>query len=79
MADVDQVIYCGPNLPSKYGLRQHTVFLNGLPDYVTALIAQCPAIKVLIVPVDDLTATRIAIAKAGSMQSVMYKTIADAF
>ncbi|MBP2655407.1 MAG: hypothetical protein H6Q73_2976 [Firmicutes bacterium] len=77
--EVQQVIYCGPSLPAKYGLRQYAVYLNGLPDHVTALIEKCAAIKVLIVDVEKLSAIRQALAKSGSMEAVMYKTIQKAF
>lgn len=76
---VQTVIYCGPTLPRKYGLPQYQIFNNGLSAHLEQAIAICPAINSLIVPVEQLAATRIAIAIKGSSQASLYQAIAKAF
>lgn len=74
-----QVIYCGPSLPRQYALPQYQIFNNGLPAHVEQAIEVCPAINPLIVPVDQLAATRIAIASKGTAQASLYQQIAKQF
>jgi hypothetical protein len=73
-----QIIYCGPTLPRQHGLQQYQVFNNGLPAHLEQVIAICPAINSLIVPVDELAQTRIAISIQGSAQSSLYQQIVKA-
>ena len=75
----DHVIYCGPSLPARYGLRQYTVFLGPLPGHVQQLIEKCPAIKALMVPVAELAAVKTAMQKVGSVEAVMYNEIKKSF
>jgi hypothetical protein len=74
-----QVIYCGPTLPRQYGLSQYHVFHEGLPAHLDEVIVLCPAIKALIVPVDYLATTRIALDVQGSAQAALYQQIVQQF
>jgi len=73
------VIYCGPSLPRQYALPQYQIFNNGLPGHVQELVVKCSAIGNLIVPVDQLATTRIAIATQGSALASLYQNIVAAF
>jgi len=79
VAEIKQVIYCGPSLPAKNGLRQYAVFLNGLPVHIVVLTEKCPAINALIVDVKNLSAIKKALAVSGSIEAVMYKIILETF
>jgi hypothetical protein len=76
---VQTVIYCGPTLPRKYGLPQYQIFNNGLPVHLEQTITICPAINSLIVPIEQLAVTRIAIDTKGSAQASLYQAIVKAF
>jgi len=75
----ETVIYCGPTLPRQYALQQYHIFNGGLPAHVQDIIAKCPSISNLIVPVNELATTRIAISTQGSSQSSLYQTIIASF
>ena len=55
----ERLIYCGPSLPGGQ-LQQHALFKGGTPTHLSEVLAKCPAIGLLIVPVQELTATRLA-------------------
>jgi hypothetical protein len=74
-----QVIYCGPTLPRQYALPQYQIFIGGIPAHAEQAIALCPAVKSLIVPVENLAATRIAITEKGTAQATLYQQIAKQF
>ena len=67
-------IYCGPNLPSGV-LQRHTVFKGGLPAHLDALIAECPAIAELCIPIAELAATDKAISAKGTQAHTLYEDI----
>jgi hypothetical protein len=74
----EQLIYCGPNLPRGI-LSQFTVFRGGLPKHLEAHFEQCPALKHLFVPVEDLNKTLQAIQKPGTAENVWFKQVLDQF
>jgi hypothetical protein len=76
---IQQVIYCGPTLPRQYGLPQYRVFIGGIPAHLAEVIAICPAINALIVPVGDYAKTKIAIATKGTPQATLYAQIVKQF
>lgn len=46
------VCYVGPTIP---GILQHaTIYNYGLPDMITEAMAECPAIRGLLIPVADM-------------------------
>ena len=50
------VIYCGPNLQGGI-LAAFTVFCQGIPVHISALMAKAPEISELIVPVENMHPT----------------------
>jgi len=73
------VIYCGPTLPRQYGLSQYRIFNTGLPEHIEQLVSKCAALGSLIVPVEQLAQTRIALSSKGSAQSSLYQLIVATF
>jgi len=53
----DQHIYLGPRLHA-FGVGYGTVFHNGLHPRLKEIIAQCPAVGSLVVPVKEAGAVR---------------------
>jgi hypothetical protein len=70
----EALIYLGPPLPRGL-LNQMTVFRNGLPKHLESHVANCPEIKLLLVPIDRIHETQTAINDLGSAQSVWFKQI----
>lgn len=68
------LIYVGPNLKT---LQKYSVFQNGLPAYVDEHIEKCPAIRGLLVPVDQLAAAEQAVKEIGSKEAILSQTISD--
>lgn len=68
------LIYAGPTI-GKGKLRGHTVFSEGVPPYLSKLIESLPDIKALIVPVDQLAATRQRIAQNGSYENIIFEKL----
>jgi len=72
-----QLIYCGPTLPHKFGLRQYQVFIGGLPERIKEFAKECPAINSLLVPVGDFAETRISLGQKGSVEASQYLTVIE--
>lgn len=70
-----QLIYCGPTLPPKWGLRQYQVFIGGLPERIKEFAKECPAINSLFVPVVNFAEIRIALGQKGSVEASQYLTV----
>ena len=70
------LIYCGPTLPRGI-LTQHTVYRGGFPVHLAKYFEQCPAIKRLFVPADNLNKTMQAISKTGSSENVWFGQIIE--
>lgn len=73
---VPRLIYCGPNITGGI-LKRYAVFKGGLPGYLDALFAACPAAKSLCVPIADLAATETAIKKKGTAEHTLYAEVAQ--
>ncbi len=71
---VERLIYCGPNLPGGK-LTKYRVFKGGIPEYLNDVIAKCPEIKRLFVPVADLQKAEIAIVARGTPQQLAYEAV----
>lgn len=67
-------VYCGPTLEG--GVRQYTVYHDGLPDALKKLCADCPEAKALCVPVKELADTRIKLETKGSALAAIYCKVA---
>jgi len=68
------LIYVGPTI--QHGrLTQNTVFRDGFPSYLDDLLQGDPDIELLIVPVQQLVATRIAAATPGTPQHTVYQRL----
>lgn len=72
--EVTSIIYCGPSLRNN-ALQQNAVFTNGIPVHVKEHLEKCPAIKVLMVPVSQLSSCVANIGIQGTAEQVMYQTI----
>ena len=70
----EQTVYCGPALP-RGGLGAVAVFIGPLPESAKKLIAACPEIGRLIVPVEQLALTRAAAAKKGTEENRLYEAV----
>lgn len=68
------LIYVGPSLKT---LQKYSVFQNGLPAYVDEHIEKCPAIRGLLIPVDQLAAAEQAAKEMGSKEAILSQTISD--
>lgn len=66
------LIYCGPEVASV-GLRQFSVFKNGLPANVLEL--ECKAIHALFKPVEDLAKVKSQIAIKGSKENQLFNNV----
>lgn len=66
-------IYCGPNLTSK-GLMQNTVFIR-YPEHLKNILEQCPSIKALIVPINELANIKQNIIKKGTYENSSYNEV----
>jgi len=74
----EQLIYCGPNIPGGI-LQKYTVYVNGIPRYLSDLLIKCPAIKSLIVPIEQFSQTEQAIKQKGTPQNMFYNQILEYF
>ncbi|WGV57790.1 hypothetical protein QIH01_20175 [Brevibacillus brevis] len=70
----DQLIYVGPNIPGGL-LMQYTVFLGGVPEHLTDLFEKQPAIRQLIVPVNDLAAVQERMRKPGTLEHTLFQQV----
>ena len=69
----EQVIYVGPTI--KNVVKQHTVFINGLPAILEEKAKELPAIKKLVVPVSKLMEVRKQIEQTGTAYNVFYEKV----
>lgn len=61
----ESLIYLGPNLPGSM-LNKFTVYRNGMPKHLDKLLAECPDIERLFVPVAQMSETMEKINKTGT-------------
>lgn len=62
-----QMIYVGPNLPGGR-LSRFTVFREGVPQYLDDVLEQQPAVKSLIIPVNEMSAALNRVGTAGTLE-----------
>lgn len=69
-----RLIYCGPNI---YGgrLLQYTAFKGGYPEHLSDIFEKCPAVKELLVPIENFTTTMAKIQKKGTEESRLFGEI----
>lgn len=72
-------VYCGPNLPAGYSLKQYQAFTGGLPNSISKLTEECKPLGSLFVVPDKVAATRIALTQKGSVEANMFKAVQDYF
>lgn len=72
------LIYCGPNLP-KGVLNQFTVYRGGIPRHIDSYVEECPAIKRLFVPVDDMSSFMTKAAEPGTSEHVWFSQVKSHF
>ncbi|MCM3141304.1 hypothetical protein [Brevibacillus sp. MER 51] len=70
------LIYVGPNIPGGL-LMQYTVFRGGVPEHLTDLFEKQPAIRQLIVPVNDLAAVQERMRKSGTLEHTLFQQVKD--
>lgn len=65
-------VYCGPHIPNV--AKQFDTYTGGLPERLKQLADEIPAIKALIVPLEDLAAARGELQQKGSaLQNIFAK------
>lgn len=72
------LIYCGPNLP-KGILNRFTVYRGGIPKHIDPYLEECPAIKRLFVPVDDMSSFLTKAAEPGTSEYVWCNQVKSHF
>lgn len=66
------VFYCGPSIP--FVAKEGTAYQDGVvPNRLTELGKQCPAIGALLVKMEDYAETRKMLQKKGSVESILYE------
>ena len=68
------VIYIGPSLVGGK-LDQHSIFRNGIPDYLEKDMENCPVIKELIIPVNELAEARKNLMISGTRENALNKMV----
>lgn len=69
----EAVVWCGPTI--KGIVRQYTVFSDGLPANVKAVVGKQPLYGALVRPVESFSATKAALRDPNSAESLIYKQI----
>lgn len=67
------LVYCGPTI--KGVAKQYTSFTDGIPEALAEKAQAIPAIRALIVPLNALAQTRLALGDKGSTESIILSTI----
>lgn len=68
--DSGSLVYCGPSI--KGVARQYSVYSNGIPNALKALVNAHPVAKALIVPLERFAETRLKLEQKGSAESIIY-------
>lgn len=71
-------IYIGPSLP-RANLMQYTVFADGYPAYLDALLRAHPKLKEFMVPTSQTQQARREILKSGTRLNALAKDLAAEF
>lgn len=66
-------VYCGPSVPSV--VRQYTVYTGGIPDTLKTFIREHPAVRGLIIPVEQFAQTRKRMETAGTAEAILYQKV----
>lgn len=74
-AQPETVVYCGPTLRGI--AKQYTPFTDGLPESLRQQCEKIPLLHELIVPIDQLSATKSAINTFGSKARMVYDRCKD--
>ena len=75
VAPVQQVIYIGPTI--KGVVVENTVFSNGLPEELNKKMQEVPAMKSLLVKVEDLARAKRCMNLEGSAENMCYKKVIE--
>lgn len=70
------VVYCGPTI--KNGPHQFTVYTNGIPDDVKAIVSRYPIAGNLIVPVSEFARFKAELGDADSPAGMIYRNLIKA-
>lgn len=66
------MVYCGPDIP--FTAKQFDSYTNGLPERLTLIMEEIPAVGSLIVPVERMAQTRAELMRSGSaLQNIFAK------
>jgi hypothetical protein len=68
------VIYCGPNLGGS-GLLQYTIYKQELPEHLNSQFANCPEVKELFIPVEELAKVQAEIKQPGTIFYRLYQIV----
>lgn len=66
-------VYCGPTVRGV--VKQYTVFAGDIPAALNDFIAQHPAAKALLVPMERFAQTRKRMETAGTAEAILYHKI----
>lgn len=66
---MEQIIYLGP---TKKGIVSGTVYIGGLTETATKLIAAVPAAQLLFVPISETAQAMAEIAEKGTARQIAY-------
>lgn len=75
VALVQQLIYIGPTI--KGVVVENTILKNGVPEELEKKMQEVPAMKSLLVKVDDLAKTKVAVNREGSAENMCYKKVLE--
>ena len=67
------VVYCGPTI--KNGPHQFTVYNNGIPDDVRAIVNKVPLAGNLIVPVEEFARIKAELRDSDSPAGMIYHKV----
>lgn len=67
------VVYCGPTI--KNGPHQFTVYTNGVPDDVRAIISRYPIAGNLVVPVSEFAKVKSELRDPDSPAGMIYRNL----
>jgi hypothetical protein len=69
----ETLVYCGPTVPDV--APQYTVYSDGLPKNVIEFAEKHPAVKGLIVPLDQLASVRARLEQTNSAENILYRKV----
>ena len=72
-AEIGPVVYCGPTI--RNGPHQFTVYTNGIPDDVKAIVDRYPIAGNLIVPVAEFARVKAELRDSDSPAGMIYRNL----